>query len=163
MTRKNIDCRTAPNDVGCTLAISGEAAELVTAAARHAVDVHGHADTPQLREELRGLLADEPRTSAPGSFVQLIEFDTGRIGEWDAIVERWASAIGAQRTVRWSILGTDRDRPGHRVALVEFPGYAEAMSNSGHPATATFLKELQAICDGEPRFRNLDVHSAQTY
>ena len=26
MTRKIIDCRTAPNEVGCTLAISGEPA-----------------------------------------------------------------------------------------------------------------------------------------
>jgi hypothetical protein len=163
MTRKTIDCRTAPNDVGCTLAISGEPDELVAAAARHAVDVHGHADTLELRAQLRGLLADEPPTSAPGSFVQLIEFDTDRIGEWDAIVTRWATAIGAQRTVRWSILGTDRDRPGRRVAVVEFPGYAEAMANSGHPATAMFLKELQTICDNEPQFRNLDVHSAQTY
>jgi hypothetical protein len=34
MTRKTIDCRTAPNDVGCTLTISGEPGELVAAAAR---------------------------------------------------------------------------------------------------------------------------------
>ena len=63
MTRKNIDCRTAPNDVGCTLAISGEPDELVSAAAQHAVAVHGHADSPELREQLRGLLAAEPATS----------------------------------------------------------------------------------------------------
>ena len=163
MTRKNIDCRSAPNDVGCTLAISGEPDELVSAAAQHAVAVHGHVDGHELREQLRGLLAAEPSVSAPGAFVQLIEFDTDRIGEWDAIVGRWAAAIGAQRTVRWSILGADRDRPGRHVAMVEFPGYAEAMANSGHPATATFLKELQAICNSEPQFRNLDVHSAQTY
>ena len=47
--------------------------------------------------------------------------------------------------------------------MVEFPGYAEAMANSGHPATAAFLKELQSICSSEPQFRNLDVRSAQTY
>ena len=163
MTRKIIDCRSAPNDVGCTLAITGEPDELVAAAAQHAVTVHGHDDAPGLREQLRGLLADEPGVSAPGAFVQLIEFDTDRIAEWDAIVGRWAAGIGVQRTVRWSVLGTDRDQPGRHVAVVEFPGYAEAMANSGHPATEAFLKELQAICDGEPRFRNLDVRSAQTY
>ena len=163
MTRKILDCRTAPNDVGCTLAISGEPDELVAAAAQHAMTVHGHADTPELREQLRGLLADQPGVSAPGAFVQLIEFDTDRIAEWDAIVGRWAEAIGAERTVRWSILGTDRDRPGHHVAMVEFPGYTEAMANSGHPATEAFLKELQAICDDEPRFRNLDTRSVQAY
>ena len=166
MTRKTIDCRTAPNDVGCTLAISGEPDELVAAAAQHAVTVHGHADAPELREQMRGLLADqtaEPGVSAPGAFVQLIEFDTDRIAEWDAIVARWAEAIGAQHTVRWAVLGSDRDRPGRHVAIVEFPGYAEAMANSGHPATEALGKELQAICTGEPQFRNLDVGSTQTY
>ena len=98
MTRKTIDCRTVPNDVGCTLSISGEPDELITAAAQHAISVHGHADTPQLREQLRSVLADEPATSAPGAFVQLIEFDTDRIEEWDAIVDRWAATIGTQRT-----------------------------------------------------------------
>jgi hypothetical protein len=166
MTRKTLDCRTAPNDVGCTLALSGEPDEVVAAAAQHAVTVHGHADVPELHEQVRGLLTDqrgEPTVSAPGAFVQLIEFDTDRITEWDAIVGRWAEAIGAQRTVRWSVLGTDRDRPGHHVAMVEFPGHTEAMANSGHPATAAFGKELRTICDGEPRFRNLDVRSVQTY
>ena len=52
MTRKTLDCRTAPNDVGCTLAITGEPDELVAAAAQHAVTVHGHADAPELREQV---------------------------------------------------------------------------------------------------------------
>jgi Protein of unknown function (DUF1059) len=163
MARKTIDCRSVPNDVGCTLTISGEPEELVGAAARHAVAVHGHADTPGLRDQMRSLLADEPATSTPGAFVQLIEFGTDRVAEWDAIVDQWAAAIGAQRSVRWSVLGADRDRPGRYVAAVEFPGYAEAMANSGHPATAAFLKELQTICTSEPQFRNLDVRSTQTY
>jgi hypothetical protein len=153
MTRKIIDCRALPNDVGCTLAISGEPDELVTAAAQHAVAVHGHADTPELREQLRGLMGDEPTVSRPGAFVQLIDFDTDRIAEWDTIVDRWAAAIGAQRTARRSIMGADRDHPS----------YTEAMANSGHPATAAFLKELQSISSSEPQFRNLDVRSAQTY
>jgi len=163
MTRKTIDCRTVPNDVGCSLSISGEPDELVTAAAQHATAVHGHADTPQLREQLRSALTDEPAVSAPGAFVQLIEFDSDRIAEWDAIADRWAAAIGAQRTARWSVLGADRDRPWRHVAVVEFPGHAEAMANSSHPATAAFLKELQSISSSEPQFRNLDVRSTRTY
>ena len=164
MTRKIIDCRSAPNDVGCTLAISGEPDELVAAASQHAVTVHGHDDAPELREQMRGLLADEPSVSAPGAFVQLIEFDTDRIGEWDAIADWWAGAIGTQRAVRWSLLGADRDRPGRHIAVVEFPGYTEAMANSGHPATAAFLKEeLQSICRTGPEFRNLDVRSVRAY
>ena len=61
------------------------------------------------------------------------------------------------------ILGADRDRPGRHVAVVEFGDYDQAMANSGHPATSVFGKELRAICTGEPRFRNLDVRSVQTY
>ena len=163
MTRKTIDCRAIPNDVGCTLAITGEPDELITAAAQHAVAVHGHTDSPQLRQMLSGSLTDEPAISQQGAFVQLIEFDTDRIAEWDAIVDRWAAGIGSQRTVRWSLLGTDRDRPARHVAVVEFPSYAEAMANSGHPATAAFLKELESISSSEPQFRNLDVQSPRTY
>lgn len=163
MTRKTIDCRTVPDDVGCTLTISGELDELLTTAAEHAVAVHGHSDAPELRELLSSLLTDEPATSGPGAFVQLIEFDTDRITEWGAIIGRWAAGIGVQRTVRWAILGTDRDRPGRYVALVEFPGYADAMANSGHPATQAFLKELQSISSSEPEFRNLNVRSVHTY
>jgi hypothetical protein len=85
------------------------------------------------------------------------------VAEQAGFTDRWAAAIGAQRTVRWSVLGTDRDRPGRYVAVVEFPGYAEAMANSGHPATEAFGKELQAICTGEPQFRNLDVRAARAY
>jgi hypothetical protein len=59
MSRKTIDCRAIPNDVGCTLAISGEPEELINAAAQHAVAVHGHVDSPELREQLAGLLVDE--------------------------------------------------------------------------------------------------------
>ena len=114
MTRKMIDCRAVPNDVGCTLAITGEPGELITAATQHAVTAHGHADTPELRDQLRAVLADEPTVSQPGAFVQLIEFDTDRIAEWEAIGNRWAAAIGTQRTVRWSLLGADRDRPGRQ-------------------------------------------------
>jgi len=61
MARKMIDCRQVPNDVGCTLAIAGQEEEVLDAAVAHAVAKHGHADTPELREMLRGgLQAAEP-------------------------------------------------------------------------------------------------------
>lgn len=58
MSRKMIDCRTVPNDVGCTLTIAGEEDEVLDAAAAHAVAVHGHEDTPELRDQMRGSLQD---------------------------------------------------------------------------------------------------------
>ncbi len=59
MARKVADCRAFPSESSCTLTISGEEDEVVRAAAMHAADVHGHRDTPELRDELRKLLRDE--------------------------------------------------------------------------------------------------------
>jgi hypothetical protein len=56
--RKMIDCRKAPSEMGCTLTIAGTEQEVLDAAVAHAVAVHGHDDTPELREEIRGGLED---------------------------------------------------------------------------------------------------------
>ncbi|MDX1623368.1 MAG: DUF1059 domain-containing protein [Gemmatimonadota bacterium] len=58
MVRKSIDCRKMPSESGCTLHITGEEEEVVRAAALHAVDAHGHQDTPELRDRLRTMLRD---------------------------------------------------------------------------------------------------------
>jgi predicted small metal-binding protein len=58
MSRKMIDCRAVPSEIGCTLAIAGQEAEVLDAAVAHAIAKHGHADTPDLREMLRGALVD---------------------------------------------------------------------------------------------------------
>jgi Protein of unknown function (DUF1059) len=63
MTRKSIDCRDFPDDTGCTLYLSGEEDHVVRAAAEHAASVHGERDTPELREQLRGMLKDESATA----------------------------------------------------------------------------------------------------
>ncbi|SEO60276.1 DUF1059 domain-containing protein [Trujillonella endophytica] len=61
MARKMIDCRTMPSDINCTLTIAGEEEEVLDAAVMHAVAKHGHEDTPELRETIRGgLVAAEP-------------------------------------------------------------------------------------------------------
>lgn len=61
MTRKMVDCRTMPSDINCTLTIAGEQEEVLDAAVMHAVDKHGHENTPQLREMIRdGLVDAEP-------------------------------------------------------------------------------------------------------
>lgn len=59
MTRKVVDCRKFPSEVGCTITISGEEDEVVRAASEHAVSVHSHKDSPELREQIRGLMEDE--------------------------------------------------------------------------------------------------------
>jgi uncharacterized protein DUF1059 len=57
--RKVADCRRFPSENNCSLTITGTEDEVLTVAVRHAVLDHGHTDTPELREQLRGMLADE--------------------------------------------------------------------------------------------------------
>jgi predicted small metal-binding protein len=57
--RKMADCRRFESESNCSLTIIGEEDEVVTAAAEHAASVHGHADTPELREQVRAMLEDE--------------------------------------------------------------------------------------------------------
>lgn len=65
MARKFVDCREMPSESNCSLYISGEEDEVVRAASEHAVSVHGHEDTPELREQIRANLKDE--VSVPAS------------------------------------------------------------------------------------------------
>lgn len=54
MTRKYIDCREFPSEMNCSVAISADTdKELIEAAVQHAVSVHKHQDTPELREQIR--------------------------------------------------------------------------------------------------------------
>jgi hypothetical protein len=66
MGRVMADCRRFPSDSNCSLTIIGEEEEVIRAAAEHAASVHSHEDTPELREQVRGML--EPEESyKPGS------------------------------------------------------------------------------------------------
>lgn len=60
MSRKFIDCREYPSEMNCTVAISADSEkEVLEVAVQHAVAVHGHSDTPQLREMLKSLVKEE--------------------------------------------------------------------------------------------------------
>lgn len=56
MGRMMSDCRRFPSEAKCTLVIIGEEFEVMQTASEHAVSVHGHEDTPELREQIRGML-----------------------------------------------------------------------------------------------------------
>jgi len=59
MARKYIDCRLFPSDSKCSIAISGDTEdEVVEAAAQHAVSVHKHEDSPQLRQQIRSSIKE---------------------------------------------------------------------------------------------------------
>lgn len=61
--RKVADCRDFPSESNCTLTISGKENEVLDTAVDHAVKVHGHQNSPELREQIRKMLKDEtPQT-----------------------------------------------------------------------------------------------------
>ncbi|TMH65747.1 MAG: DUF1059 domain-containing protein [Betaproteobacteria bacterium] len=59
MPRKYVDCREFPSDMKCTVALSADNEdELLDAAAQHAVTVHKHSDSPELRRQLRSMIRE---------------------------------------------------------------------------------------------------------
>ncbi len=71
MTRMMADCRRWPSESNCSLTIIGEEEEVVRAAAEHAQSVHGHVDSPEMREQIRQFLepaeaySNAPRAQEP--------------------------------------------------------------------------------------------------
>jgi predicted small metal-binding protein len=67
MERKFIDCREFPSEMNCTLTLVADSeGELLEAAVQHAVAVHGHQDTPELRDQIRSGIKDGmPPVEAP--------------------------------------------------------------------------------------------------
>ena len=54
MARKYIDCREVPSEMNSTVGIAADSEEeLVGAAVQHAVSVHSHDDSPELRSMIR--------------------------------------------------------------------------------------------------------------
>lgn len=57
--RKYVDCRDYPSEMNCTIALAADTeAELLEAAVQHAVAVHDHKDTPDLRAMLKSAMRE---------------------------------------------------------------------------------------------------------
>ena len=68
MARVIADCRRFASDMNCSLVIIGDEDEVVRAAAEHAASAHGHEDTAEFREQLRG--AEPAEAYSPGPRAQ---------------------------------------------------------------------------------------------
>jgi quinol monooxygenase YgiN len=90
-------------------------------------------------------------------FIQIIEFTTSRPEEIRSLVDRLRDEGDGLGGVVRSTLTEDRDRPGHYLNIVEFDSYDEAMANSNRPEVSAFAARMAELCDGPPRFYNLDV------
>ena len=62
--RKVIDCRRFPGEKPCSIVISGTEDDVLDLAVLHAKTVHGHEDSPELREQIRSMLQDETAATA---------------------------------------------------------------------------------------------------
>ncbi len=90
-------------------------------------------------------------------FVQIVEFKTSRIEELQAFINESRPQMEAGSTVRRITATADRDRPGYYLSIIEFDSYESAMENSNRPETSDFSAQMAKLCDGPPKFYNLDV------
>ncbi|MER5641077.1 hypothetical protein ABT095_29510 [Kitasatospora sp. NPDC002227] len=90
-------------------------------------------------------------------FVQIIEYRTSRIDEFNALLDSWVEKNAGNRLATRALQTRDRDGENVYLNIVEFPSYEQAMTNSDRPETAEFAAQAMALCDGPPLFRNLDV------
>ena len=59
MARKFVDCREMPSESNCSVAIAADSDdEVLEAAVQHAVAVHSHEDSPELRDSIRQGIKD---------------------------------------------------------------------------------------------------------
>ncbi|HEX4103826.1 MAG: hypothetical protein WAN20_11630 [Pseudonocardiaceae bacterium] len=90
-------------------------------------------------------------------FVQIVEFKTSRIDEVQDLIDERQPQMEDGSTVRRLIATADRDRPGYYLTIIEFDSYEAAMENSNRPETSEFSAAMGKLCDGPPKFYNLDV------
>ena len=66
MARKMIDCREFPSEKKCGMVFIGEEEELLDVVTQHAVLVHGHEVSSELRDQIRSTFKDEPASIKSG-------------------------------------------------------------------------------------------------
>lgn len=89
-------------------------------------------------------------------FVQIIEFTTSRIDEVKALGDEMRAQRDNSLVLRGNFTA-DRERPNTYLSIIEFESYESAMENSERPETSEFAGRMAELCDGPPKFYNLDV------
>jgi hypothetical protein len=92
-------------------------------------------------------------------FIQIIELQTSRFDEIEALVEELRTRLddGSSSGPLRGTITADRDRPGVYLNIVEFDSHEAAMENSNRPETGEFAARIAKLCDAPPTFYNLDV------
>jgi hypothetical protein len=82
-------------------------------------------------------------------FIQIIEIETNRPDEVEALVSEWRAKTEGTRTAQRGTFTRDRDRPNTYVQIVEFPSYEDAMANSELPETLSFRRRCASCATGQ--------------
>jgi hypothetical protein len=93
-------------------------------------------------------------------FVQIIEMQTSRIDEVEALIRELRNRLddgGSSSAPRRGVITADRDRPGFYLSVVQFESYEAAMENSNRPEVSEYADRMAKLCDAAPKFYNLDV------
>ncbi|MFI2608400.1 hypothetical protein [Kitasatospora sp. NPDC018619] len=90
-------------------------------------------------------------------FIQIIEYRTRRIDEFNALLADWVERNAGHRLALRAVQSRDREGDDVYLNIVEFPSYEDAMRNSDRPETTEFAARAATLCEGPPVFRNLDV------
>src|ERR1700722_1063656 len=94
-------------------------------------------------------------------FIQIIEIETTRPEDVEALVSEWRTATEGSRSAQRGTFTRDRHSHNTYVQIEALPWYEDATRNSEVPQTASFAESLRELCDGPPSFRNLDVQSVE--
>ncbi len=95
-------------------------------------------------------------------FAQIMEIETSRIEEVEALPKKMREERGDALLASRATVTQDRDRAGRYFIIVEFDSCEQAMKNSNDPATGKYAQQMGALLDGPPRFCNLDMRMVQT-
>ncbi|HWC38915.1 MAG TPA: hypothetical protein VG476_10315 [Acidimicrobiales bacterium] len=90
-------------------------------------------------------------------FMQIIEMQTTRRDEVQALIDEWRTTTAGRRTAQRALTGRDHDQNDVYLMVVEFPSYEAAMTNSDLPETRELAERLAKLCDAPPTFRNFDI------
>ena len=90
-------------------------------------------------------------------FVQIIQYQTSKLDEMQALGREWEAAATGVTKARRRVLCEDRDNPGRYMNIVFFDSFEEAMENSSLPQTGDFAAKMAALADGPATYFNLDV------
>lgn len=91
------------------------------------------------------------------SFVQIIEYETDRPDEIEALSDSLSASMGDAPPGFRVVATRDRDRPNRYFTIVEFPSYEMASESNANPDVDSFARQMAALCTSGPTYYNLDV------